>query len=175
VTGVGALGYLRRLESDLGRAAAALRRSASEVPAAVDKLVGDLRAKDREIVELQKKLASGGGATSSVQTVNGVKVLAHRTDVGDPKALREAGDRLRDSIGSGVVVLAGVADGKVSLLALVTKDLTGRFHAGKIVGAVAEVVGGRGGGRPDMAQAGGNDPAKVDAALAKVYELIRAG
>src|SRR5262249_43504243 len=109
VTGVGALGYLRRLESDLARAATALRRAASEVPAAVDKLLGELKAKDREIVELQKKLASGGGASSSVQTVNGVKVLAHKTDVADPKALREAGDRLRETIGSGVVVLAGVA------------------------------------------------------------------
>jgi alanyl-tRNA synthetase len=174
VTGVGALGYLRRLESDLGRAADKLRRAPADVPAAVDKLLADLKARDREIVDLQKKLASGG-ASAEVQTVNGVKVLARRTDVADPKALREAGDRLRDTIQSGVVVLAGVADGKVSIVALVTKDLTGRFHAGKIAGAVAEVVGGRGGGRADMAQAGGTDPGQVEAALAKVYDLVRAG
>jgi alanyl-tRNA synthetase len=111
---------------------------------------------------------------SEVREINGVKVLATKTDVADAKALREVGDQLRDKLGSGIVVLAGVADGRVSLLAVVSKDLTARFHAGKIVGAAAEVVGGKGGGRPDMAQAGGNDPSKVDAALQRVYDVIGA-
>src|SRR5262249_50600269 len=174
VTGVGALGYLRRLEGDLARSAAQLRRAPTEVPAAVDKLLADLKARDREIAELSNKLATGGGAAAEVKDVGGVKVLARRTDVADPKALREAGDKLRDSLQSGVVVLAGVADGKVALLALVTKDLTGRFHAGKIVGALAEIVGGRGGGRPDMAQARGTDPSRVDEALAKGHAPLPA-
>jgi alanyl-tRNA synthetase len=176
VTGVGALSYLRRLEGDLGKAAGLLKRAPQDVPAAVDRLLLDLKAKDKEVADLKRKLASGGtrDILADARDVGGVKVLATRIDVADPKALREVGDNLRDRIGSGVVVLAGVGDGKVSLLAMVTKDLVGRYHAGKIVGALAELVGGRGGGRPDMAQAGGNDPSKVDQALAKVYDLVNA-
>jgi alanyl-tRNA synthetase len=176
VTGVGALSYLRRLEGDLGKAAGLLKRAPQDVPAAVDRLLLDLKAKDKEMADLKRKLASGGtrDILADARDVGGVKVLATRIDVADPKALREVGDNLRDRIGSGVVVLAGVGDGKVSLLAMVTKDLVGRYHAGKIVGALAELVGGRGGGRPDMAQAGGNDPSKVDQALAKVYDLVNA-
>ncbi len=176
VTGVGALAYLRRLEGDLGKTAALLKRGAHEVPTAVDRLLVELKAKDKEVAELKRKLASGGArdVLGEVKEVDGVKVLATRTDVADPKALREVGDNLRDKIGSGVVVLFGVGEGKVSVLAMVTKDLVGRFHAGKIVGALAEMVGGRGGGRPDMAQAGGTDPSKVDQALAKVYDMVAA-
>jgi alanyl-tRNA synthetase len=176
VTGAGALAYLRRLEDDLGKAASLLKRGAHEVPTAVDRLLADLKAKDKEVAELRRKLASGGArdVMSEVREVDGVKVLATRTDVADPKALREVGDNLRDKLGSGVVVLFGVGDDKVSVLAMVTKDLVGRFHAGKIVGALAELVGGRGGGRPDMAQAGGSDPSKVDQALARVYDMVAA-
>ena len=180
VTGVGALAYLRRVEGDLARAAGLLRRAPAEVPIAVDKLLGDLKAKDREIAELQKKLATGGGSRdilAEAKDIGGVKVLATRTDVSDPKALRDVGDALRGKLGSGIIVLAGVEGGKVALLAMVTKDLTDRFHAGKLVGSIAELLGGRGGGRPDMAQAGvtsGADPAKVDVALAKVYDFVRA-
>ena len=79
-----------------------------------------------------------------------------------------------DRIGSGIVALAGVGDGKVSILTIVSKDLLDRFHAGKLAGAAAEIVGGKGGGRPDMAQAGGSDPSKVDAALQKIIELVGA-
>ncbi len=177
LTGVGALNYVRRLEGDLARTAAALRRAPGEVPVAVDKLLGDLRARAREVAELRRKLATGGGKhdlLSEARDVGGVRVLATRTDVADPKALREVGDALRDKLQSGVLVLAGVGDGKVSILTMVTKDLTGRFHAGKIAGVLAQMVGGKGGGRPDMAQAGGNDPTKVDEALEKVYELVGA-
>ncbi len=175
VTGAGALDYLRRLEGDLARAAGALKRSPGEVPAAVDKLVAELRAREKEVAELKTKVATGGARDllADVQDVKGVKVLATRTEIADPKALREMGDKLRERIGSGVVVVAGVGDGRVSLLAIVTKDLTDRFHAGKIVGAAAEVVGGKGGGRPDLAQAGGTDPSRVDEALRKVVEVVR--
>jgi alanyl-tRNA synthetase len=174
VTGAGALDYLRRLEGDLAKMAEKLKRGPAEVVTAVDKLVADLKARDREVAELKSKLASGGSRDllAGVRDVGGVKVLAARTDVADPKALRDVGDKLRDKLGSGVLVLAGVGDGKVSILAMVTKDLTDRFHAGKLAGAAAEVVGGRGGGRPDMAQAGGTDPSKVDQALEKVVSLI---
>src|SRR5262249_11713910 len=129
----------------------------------------------KQVAELQRKLAAGGARDllAEVRTSGGVKVLATRTDVADAKALREVGDKLRDKLGSGVLVLAGVADGKVALLAMVTKDLTGRFQAGKIIGEIAPLVGGRGGGRPDMAQAGGSHADGGGAALAKVIDIVR--
>ena len=105
---------------------------------------------------------------AEVKDVNGIRVLAARTEAGDPKTLREVGDKLRDRLGSGIIVLAGVDGDKVSLLAVVTPDLTDRYHAGKIVGQVAAVLGGRGGGRADMAQAGATNSAKVGEALHKV-------
>ena len=116
----------------------------------------------------------GGGRDlmSQVRDVAGVKVLSTRADVGDPKALREVADQLRDKLKSGVVVLGGVADGKVALVAAVTADLTGRVHAGKIIGEIAKIVGGRGGGKPELAQAGGSDAGKLDEALESVYSLI---
>ena len=174
VTGEGALDYLRKLEGELAKAGELLRAAPLEVAGRVEKLQGDLKERAKEISDLQRKLAGGGGRDllADVREINGVKVLAAKTDVADPKTLREVGDQLRDKLGSGVVVLAGVGDGKVSILAVVTKDLTSRFHAGKIAGAVAEMVGGKGGGRPDMAQAGGTDPSKVPEALEKVYALI---
>jgi alanyl-tRNA synthetase len=176
VTGAGALDYTRKLEGELARAGDKLRAAPFEVAARVDKLQGELRARDKEIAELRQKLATGGGRDlmSDVRDVKGMKVLAQKTEVADAKALREVGDQLRDKLGSGVVVLLGVGDGKVSIVAMVSKDLTARVHAGKLAGAVAEVLGGKGGGRPDMAQAGGSDVTKVDAALAKVFELVGA-
>jgi alanyl-tRNA synthetase len=121
-------------------------------------------------------MAMGGGGRdlmAGVREVGGVKVLATRADVGDPKALRDVADQLRTKIGSGVVVLGGVSDdGKVSLVAAVTADLTNKIHAGKIIGEVSSSVGGKGGGRPDMAQGGGTDAGKLDAALERVYTLV---
>jgi alanyl-tRNA synthetase len=109
---------------------------------------------------------------AAVRDVGGIKVLAEKTEVADAKALREVGDQLRDKLGSGVVVLFGVAEGKVSILTMVSKDLTARVHAGKLAGTLAEMCGGKGGGRPDMAQAGGSDPAAVDRAIARTFELV---
>jgi alanyl-tRNA synthetase len=174
VTGASALDYLRRLEDELVHAGERLKAGPFDVASRVDKLASELRAREKEIAELRQKLASGGARDllSDLREVAGVKVLATRTEVSDPKALREVGDQLKGKIGSGVIVLAGVGEGKVSVLCVVTQDLTQRFHAGRIVGAVAEVVGGKGGGRPDMAQAGGNDPTRVDQALARAIELI---
>ncbi len=108
----------------------------------------------------------------SATEVDGVKVVARCLPVDSVKTLRVAGDRLRDQMGSGIVVLIAELDGKVSLLAMVSKDLTGRYRAGEIVKRVAELVGGHGGGRPDMAQAGGNQPAKIPAALTAVPGIV---
>ncbi|MBI4510776.1 MAG: alanine--tRNA ligase [Deltaproteobacteria bacterium] len=174
VTGVGAIEYLRRLDEELAAAAEKLKGTPFEVATRVEKLLQELRGRDKEIATLKQKLLAGGARDilSDVKNVGGVQVLATKTEVADPKALREMGDKLRDRLGSGVIVLLGVGEGKVSILSMVTKDLTDRFHAGKIATALAEIVGGRGGGRPDMAQAGGTDPSKADQAVAKVVELV---
>jgi alanyl-tRNA synthetase len=169
VTGAGALDYVRRLESELVRTGDRLKALPFDVANRVDKMLGEVRTLEREIEKLKQRLASGGGARdlmADVVDVKGVKVLAVRTEVDDAKVLRDTGDSLRDRIGSGVVVIAGVGGDEIKLLAMVTKDLTAKVHAGKLLGAVAEHVGGRAGGRPDMAQGGGKDVAKLDDALA---------
>jgi alanyl-tRNA synthetase len=179
VTGAGALDYVRKLEGELGHVAGAVRSSTFEAALRVDKLVDELKAQRREIEDLKRKMALGGGggvSTNDVRIIESpaghIKVLAKRVEVGDPKALREVADQLRDKLKSGVVVLGGVADGKVALVAAVTADLTARVHAGKIIGEMAKIVGGRGGGKPELAQAGGTDATKLDEALERVYSLI---
>ena len=101
-----------------------------------------------------------------------MKVLAHRVDNLERSQMRTLVDQLRDKLGSGVVVLGSATDGNVSLIASVTKDLTSRVQAGKVISPVAQKVGGKGGGRPDMAEAGGKDPAALDSALAEVYNVV---
>ncbi len=175
VTGRGALEYVQKLEDELGRAAERTRAPRFKVVEQIERLQKELKERERKIEELQRTLAMGGGGRdilSQVREVGGIKVLAARSDVGDPKALREVADQLRGKLGSGVVVLAGVADGKVSLVAAVTADLIGRFNAGKIIGAISTTVGGKGGGRPEMAQGGGSDADKLDEALESVYKLL---
>ncbi|WP_428264077.1 alanine--tRNA ligase [Haliangium sp.] len=174
VTGVGALDYLRRLEGELGEVGSRLKVAPLEVVGRVEKLQDELRALEREVSGLKAKLAAGGSRDlmSEVQEIAGVKVLAVSTEVDDAKTLRETGDSLRDRLGSGVLVLAGVGADKVTLIAMVTKDLTKRIQAGAVLKAVAEVAGGRGGGRPDMAQGGSKDPAKVPAALERARQYV---
>ena len=175
VTGAGALDYIRTLESELSRAGSQLKVGPMEVATRVNKLQSEARRLEKEVSNLKAKVASGGSRDlmSEVSEVAGVKFLATRTETDDAKALRATGDNLRDRIGSGIIVLAGVGAEKVSLLAMVTKDLTDRFHAGKLLESVARVMGGRGGGRPDMAQGGGKDPTKLAEALARAAEVVK--
>jgi alanyl-tRNA synthetase len=175
VTGDGALAQLWRLEDELQQAGDALSAAPFEVGAKVAKLQESLRERDKEIEKLRRKLASGGGRDllAEAREISGVRVLATRADVADPKALRDVADQLRDKVKSGVVVLAGVEGEKIALVAMVTADLTAKLNAGKIVGAVSKDVGGKGGGRADMAQGGGTLPDKLDAALARVADLVR--
>ena len=175
VTGAGALGFVRRLEGELGDTGKLLRAGSFEVAARVAKLQGEQRDQQKEIENLRRKLASGGGRdlASDARDVGGVRVLATRVDGADAKALRDVADQQRNKLGSGVIVLAGVEGDKIALVAMVTPDLVGRFNAGKIVGDVAKAVGGKGGGRPDMAQGGGSEPQNLDAALARVFDLVR--
>jgi alanyl-tRNA synthetase len=143
----------------------------------------ELEKKDAEIKRLTRDLdqARMKSASSSISTANigdqikdvkGVKVLAHRVDNLERAQLRTLVDQLREKIGSGVVVLGSASNGNVSLIVGVTKDLTSRVQAGKVIGPVAQKVGGKGGGRPDLAEAGGKDPTALDSALAGVYTVV---
>jgi alanyl-tRNA synthetase len=175
VTGAGAAGYVRRMEDELLESGRLLRADEFEVAARIGKLQSELREQEKEIEKLRRKLASGGGRdlASEARDIGGVRVLATRADVADPKALREVADQLRAKLGSAVIVLAGVEGEKIALVSMVTPDLVGRYDAGKIVGEVAKAVGGKGGGRADMAQGGGSQPERLAGALERVFELVR--
>ncbi|MDC0668997.1 alanine--tRNA ligase [Nannocystis radixulma] len=170
VTGMNALRHLQDTVKILDEAAGALHASGpGDVMDKLGRLQASALKREREIGELQRKLAVGGGGSGdTIAEVGGVKLLAKVVAVADPKALREAADTLRDRLGSGVIVLGAEKDGKASLLVAVTKDLAGKVHAGNLIAALAAHVGGRGGGRPDLAQAGGPNasglPAAIDAA-----------
>ncbi|MGI9329538.1 MAG: alanine--tRNA ligase [Gammaproteobacteria bacterium] len=173
VTGILALEEVEAAEQLLDRLGALVRGSRGDLEAKVKQAVDRAKALERELGQLRGQLASGvGGQELSAEAVEvqGVQVLASRLADGmDAKTLRETVDRLKDKLGSAIVVLGcATEDGKVRLAAGVSKDLTGRARAGDLVNAVAGQVGGKGGGRPDFAQAGGTDPAALDAALASV-------
>jgi alanyl-tRNA synthetase len=174
VTGRGALDWVNGNETLLRDVAGLVKSGRDDVAAKVGQLLDRTKTLEREIQALRRKLASGGGrdVLQEVQVVNGIKVLAVRLDGADAKSLRDTADQLKDKLASGVVVLAAVEGDKVSLVATITKDLTGKLKAGDLIKPVAELVGGRGGGRPDFAQAGGNRPENVDQALALVPGLV---
>jgi len=174
VTGEGALAWVQAQEGQLQEAAAALKAPAGEVTAKIAQLIEGARALERELAKLKSKLAAGQGADLSAQAVDveGAKVLAATLDGADAKTLREAVDQLKGRLKSAAIVLGSVVDDKVSLIAGVTPDLMLKLKAGELVNHVAQQVGGKGGGRPDMAQAGGNDPAKLAEALRSVRPWV---
>jgi alanyl-tRNA synthetase len=175
--GGAALELIRQRETVLREVSALLHGPAEEAAAKLEKLLAQQRELEKRIADLQGKLA--GGATrdllADARRVNGITVLATRVEGLDDKGLREMADRLRERIKSGVVVLGATRGARALLLAAVTRDLTGRYHAGDIIRQLAPMVGGGGGGRPDFAQAGGKDPTRLDEALAAAYELLGAG
>jgi alanyl-tRNA synthetase len=175
VAGEAAIEWLRGADERLRRIAATLQAGEADVLDKLEQLLARQREQDKELERLRGKLASQAGDSLVDQAVDvaGVKVLAAQLDITDAKALREQADRLRDKLGTAVLVLAGVADDKVSLVAAVSADLTARVKAGELVGVVAQQVGGKGGGRPDMAMAGGNQPQALPAALAGVADWVR--
>jgi len=135
--------------------------------------MAQLKDKERELEELKLKMASGSAVASTAKTVAGVPVHVQRTDGLDMNGMRALADQVRDKLKTGVVALgAATDDGKVSLLVVVTKDLSGKVKAGDLIKVMAAEVGGTGGGRPEMAQAGGKDPSKLDASLEKVFDLV---
>jgi alanyl-tRNA synthetase len=175
VAGEQALAWVEDEEARLARIADLLRGASSDVDEKVAQLVERSRKLEKELEQLKAKLASAAGSdlVDQLVEVGGVKVLAARLDGADPKSLRDTLDQLKSKVGSGILLLVAESDGKVSLIAGVTKDLTDRFKAGDLVKLAAEKVGGRGGGRPDMAQAGGNDPTGIPAALELVGDWVR--
>jgi alanyl-tRNA synthetase len=175
VTGDAALQLIEAQESRLAQIAAMVKSDAGNVEAKVSQLIEQERALEREIAALKSKLASQAGAdlAGQAQDVAGIKVLTAKLEGADPKSLRDMVDQLKDKLGKAVIVLAAVNGDKVSLIAGVTKAETGKLKAGELVNLVAQQVGGKGGGRPDMAQAGGNNPSGLDAALDAVPAWVR--
>ncbi|MBK8170363.1 MAG: alanine--tRNA ligase [Sandaracinaceae bacterium] len=175
-TGTNALRFVREVERELSRTAELVKAQPKEAHDKVEKLVTQHKELQREYEQLKKQFMSGGGGgdtSANLKRVGDVNVLAAKVDLADAGALRELADQLRDKNAPSVIALGAVAkDGSVLLVCTVSKDLLTRFAAGKIIKDVAAVVGGKGGGRPDFAQAGGTDASKLDEALALVYEIV---
>jgi alanyl-tRNA synthetase len=177
VTGEGALEAVRATEAALKRVAQAVRGTPAEVEDKVTQLLERQKKLERELAGLKSKLATGHRTDLAANAVHvkGAQVVATAIEGADAQSLREAVDSLKGRLGSAVIVLGTVTDeGKVSLVAGVTADLTAKIRAGDLVGEIATLVGGRGGGRPDFAQAGGTDPSKLEAALAAVQPMVAA-
>ncbi|THF55596.1 alanine--tRNA ligase [Pseudothauera rhizosphaerae] len=174
VTGANALRYAQEQERRVQGVSALLKVQPDEVGERVAGILDNVRALEKELARLKSKLAASQGDDLAAQAVEvkGAKVLAAVLDGADVPTLRETMDKLKDKLKSAAIVLASPADGKVSLIAGVTPDLTGRVKAGELVNFVAQQVGGKGGGRPDMAQAGGNDTAALPGALAGVVGWV---
>jgi alanyl-tRNA synthetase len=175
VTGAGALKYIGETEKNIGEVANLLKAGREDAVAKLGQLLERNRRLEKELEVLKARLASSQGSDLSAQAreVDGIKVLAARLEGADAKSLRETVDQLKNKLGAAAVILGAVADGKVALVAGVTKAETGRIKAGELVNHVASQIGGRGGGRPDMAQAGGSRPENLEAALASVADWVQ--
>jgi alanyl-tRNA synthetase len=174
VTGDGALAVVQQQQATLADAAAAFKVPVAELPAKLAQTLDGVRALEKDLARLKARLASAQGdeLTARAVAVKGASVLAASMDGADVNTLRATIDKLRDKLRSAAIVLASTSDGKVTLIAGVTADLTGKVKAGELVNMVARQIGGRGGGRPDMAQAGGTEPAMLPTALASVRAWV---
>ena len=174
LTGEVALNWVESREQQLTNVAKLVKASSDDVEDKVQQLIDRLKTQEKELEQIKSKLASAAGSdlSSQVVEVNGIKVLSAKVDA-EAKALRDLLDQLKNKLGSGIIVLGAANGDKVSLIAGVTKDLTDKIKAGEVVNAVATQVGGKGGGRPDMAQAGGTQPENLEAAIASVEDWVR--
>ncbi|MBN2062527.1 MAG: alanine--tRNA ligase [Deltaproteobacteria bacterium] len=175
LTGGAAIEYIQRQGQELSEAARRLKVSVDQVNDKIDKTLKDLKDKEREVESLKAKLLSreSGDLLEGMEEVDGIQILAREIEADSPRDLREYADRIRDRIRSGIIVLGSKNGDKVMLISLVTGDLLDRFKAGDIIRKLSLVVGGKGGGRPDMAQGGGNRPEKLAQALKAVPDIIR--
>ncbi|OGA00491.1 MAG: hypothetical protein A2Z44_07215 [Betaproteobacteria bacterium RBG_19FT_COMBO_58_11] len=174
MTGDGALEYIQKQQQTLLDAASALKAQPQEISQKIAQILDNVKALEKELARIKSKLAAAKGddLTQSAVEVNGTKVLAAEIDGADAKALRETLDKLKDKLGSAAIVLASREGGKVTLIAGVTADLTAKVKAGELVNHVATQCGGKGGGRADMAQAGGTLPDNLPKALASVASFV---
>ena len=176
VTGAGALRWVEDADAKLQQMSELLKTDVESVAARLNLHIEKSRRLEKELAQLKGRLASSAGSDMAAEasTIEGVKVIARTLDGVDARTLRDTVDQLKNKLGTAALVLASVADSRVSLVAGVTPDNIDRIKAGDLVNFVARQVGGRGGGRPDMAQAGGNDPAALPGALEKVPDWVRA-
>ena len=174
ITGKEALGWVENMEVKLQKIAKLLKSDIETVDSKLSMQLEKTRKLEKELLQLRSKLTSNAGSDllEEVIVVNGINIVAKSLDAADPKSLRDTVDQLKNKLGTAVLILAAVNESKVSLVAGVTDDTTNRIKAGDLVNFVAEQVGGRGGGRPDMAQAGGDDPKELENALAKVPDWV---
>ena len=175
LTGQGVFAYYKEAEEELAQAAKIVKATPANLLEKLHHLMAELKAVQSENESLKSKLAKDalGDVMNQVTEIKGIKLLAAKVEDVDMNGLRDLGDQLKEKIGSGIVVLASVKDGKVSLLSMATEDAMKKgAHAGNLIKGIAALVGGGGGGRPNMAQAGGKNPDGVDAALAKAKELV---
>jgi alanyl-tRNA synthetase len=175
ITGAAALAQVQQQQQTLQRLATLVKSDPQQLEARLQKLLEQQKGAEKELAQLQAKANAdrSGELLDHVQEVAGAKLLATRVEGVDGKGLREFSDQLRDKLGSGVLVLASTEGGKVALLVAVSKDLTAKLKAGELIKPLAEIVGGRGGGRPDLAQAGGTDLDKVEALLQAVPKQLQ--
>jgi alanyl-tRNA synthetase len=175
VTGKEALDLVHREEQGLKTLGELLKVGPEDLVSRIEKLLSQQKELERTISRLNQSLLSGGGVENMLEqtrVINGIKVLSCSVPIAEAKGLRDLADSLRDRMQSGIVILGGVNEGKVLLVTMVSKDLTKKFQAGKIIKRIAQALGGDGGGRPDMAQAGGNRPDLLESILTGVYEWI---
>jgi len=174
VTGKEAISHIQKSEEELKRTAGLFKAGHLEVYDRTDKLLKTVRDLEKEIEALKGKLAAkdSGDLMSQVKEIAGVKVLAAEVAISDAKTLRDFGDKLRDKLASGVILLGSKAEGKAVLLCMVTKDLAGKYSAGNVIKELAPIVGGKGGGRPDMAQAGGTQPENLSKIFIELEKLL---
>ncbi|MBU2623211.1 MAG: alanine--tRNA ligase [Proteobacteria bacterium] len=176
LTGAAAVNYTQQSENILQATARILKEKPEALHQRVEKMLSRERLLEKELEKAKGKIASGAadGIDDEIKSLNGVSVFVKKVSVETPAALRDLADRFRDKIKSGIIVLGSAAGDKVLLIVVVTKDLTGKYHAGNIIKQISTIVGGGGGGRSDMAQAGGNIPGKLDDALSRVYDVVGA-
>jgi alanyl-tRNA synthetase len=174
VTAEKAMEMVSKTAAALKESSQLLRSSTAEVPAKIKRLMEHQKALEKELAALKgrEKAASTEGLSASARSIDGVSVVSARVEADDPKELRTIADGIRVKLGSGIIVLGSKSGTKAFLLAAVTKDLTGRFSAGEIIKRLAPVIGGRGGGKKDLAQAGGTDPAQLDKAIEQSYKEV---
>jgi len=174
LTGREAVLYIQKMEEELKKSAALLKANPMELAERTDKTLRYQKELEREIEALKGKMAARDSSDllTRIREIKGVSTLATVVDAPDAKTLRDFGDKLRDRVPSGIILLGSRAAGKAMLLCIVTKDLAGRYHAGNLIKEIAPLVGGSGGGRPDMAQAGGSKPEKLEEALNRLEALL---